>query len=110
MNELNRELCQGTLINNTLTEVYTVPQNTTAIASCVHICNVTDNPAEFSLYFVPEGKIAENRYKYYSDVIVSSGGYFQNISPKTIPAGTKIVCISNKNEYLTVHISGLEIK
>lgn len=109
MAQINKELNNGQFIGNTNTELLVVGSGKTAIVTCIHITNVTTNATKFSLYFVPSGESVADRYCHFKNIDISGEGYFQNISPKVLSSGGKIIGIANNNNSLAIHISGVEV-
>ena len=93
---------------NTLTDLYTVPAATQAVASSISVCNRDSNPGKFRIAVsVGGGAIADKDYLHYDTQIAGNDNYTATIGP-TLTA-TDIVRVYSSNGLISFNMFYLEI-
>ena len=105
----NRVLGQAAPANTNNADLYTVPANTTAVASTLHIANVTNNNATFQVYVRIAGAAAANANAIAFNVTLGGNSFIAMTTGITLGAGDIVTVRSSVANALTFTLFGVQV-
>ena len=93
---------------NTATSLYTVPTNTQAVVSNIHVCNTGAAAATYRIAIRPSGAALSSVHYYAFDAAIAPGKNGSYVEGLTLGAGDVITVLSNTGT-VTFHAFGSEI-